>query len=45
MDPMLVSERLRSNSPPNPTSTLTCYQLTVVELGNGGGGGVAQIRA
>ena len=30
-----VSEQLPTYPSPNPTLTLTCYQLTVVELGEG----------
>ena len=34
-DSILVSEQLRSYPSPNPTLTLTCYQLTVVGLREG----------
>ena len=34
-DSILVSEQLRSHPSPNPTLTLTCYQLTVIGLREG----------
>ena len=34
-DSIPVSEQLRSHPSPNPTLTLTCYQLTVVGLREG----------
>ena len=33
-----ISQRLRTYPSPNPTVTLTCFPLTVVELKRGGGG-------
>ena len=39
MGSISVSGQLPTYPSPYPTLTLTCRQLTVVELGGGGGGG------